>query len=41
MANRADAKGTREVAGASHALSVSNPDVVTASILDALGISTR
>ncbi|MFC5268683.1 alpha/beta fold hydrolase [Kribbella qitaiheensis] len=41
MANRADAKGTREVAGASHALSVSNPEVVTAAILDALGISTR
>jgi pimeloyl-ACP methyl ester carboxylesterase len=37
MAQRAGAKGVREVAGASHALSVSNPEVVTASILDALG----
>lgn len=36
MAQRAGAKGIREVAGASHALSVSNPDVVTAAILDAL-----
>jgi pimeloyl-ACP methyl ester carboxylesterase len=36
MEDRANAKGTREVAGASHAISVSNPDVVTASILDAL-----
>jgi pimeloyl-ACP methyl ester carboxylesterase len=36
MAQRAGAKGTREVAGASHALSVSNPEVVTASIFDAL-----
>jgi pimeloyl-ACP methyl ester carboxylesterase len=37
MAQRAGSKGVREVAGASHALSVSNPDVVTASIRDALG----
>ena len=37
MAERAGAKGTREMAGASHALSVSEPDAVTASILDALG----
>ena len=36
MAERAGAKDTREVAGASHALSVSDPEVVTASILDAL-----
>jgi hypothetical protein len=36
MAERAGTKGIREVAGASHALSVSNPDVVTAAILDAL-----
>ena len=36
MAERAGAKGIREVAGASHALNVSNPDVVTAAILDAL-----
>jgi pimeloyl-ACP methyl ester carboxylesterase len=36
MAQRAGAKATLEVEGASHALSVSNPDAVTASILDAL-----
>lgn len=36
MAERAGAKGVREVAGASHALSVSRPDVVTASILEAV-----
>lgn len=36
MEERASAKGTREVAGASHALSASNPDVVAASILDAV-----
>lgn len=36
MEERAKAKGTREVSGASHALSVSNPDVVTATILDAI-----
>ena len=36
MAERAGAKGTREIAGASHALSVSEPDVVAATILDAL-----
>jgi pimeloyl-ACP methyl ester carboxylesterase len=36
FAERAGAKATREVAGASHALSVSDPEVVTASILDAL-----
>jgi hypothetical protein len=36
LAERSGAKDTREVAGASHALSVSAPDVVTASILDAL-----
>jgi hypothetical protein len=28
MAKRANAKGTREIAGASHALSVSEPEVV-------------
>lgn len=37
MAERASSKGTREVAGASHAISVSNPTHVTASIFDALG----
>jgi pimeloyl-ACP methyl ester carboxylesterase len=36
MAERAGAKDVREVAGASHALSVSAPDAVTAAILDAL-----
>jgi pimeloyl-ACP methyl ester carboxylesterase len=36
MAERAGAKGSREMAGASHALSVSDPDAVTATILDAL-----
>jgi pimeloyl-ACP methyl ester carboxylesterase len=36
MADRAGAKDTREIAGASHALSVSEPDAVTATILDAL-----
>ncbi|MCC8242899.1 alpha/beta fold hydrolase [Saccharothrix luteola] len=36
MADRAGAKGTLEVPGASHALSVSRPDAVTASILDAV-----
>lgn len=37
MADRAGAKGVTEVAGASHAISVSAPDPVTATILDALG----
>ena len=36
MADRAGAKGVREVPGASHALSVSRPDAVTASILEAV-----
>jgi hypothetical protein len=36
MAKRANAMGTREVAGASHALSVSQPDIVTDSILEAV-----
>ncbi|TDD68944.1 alpha/beta hydrolase [Jiangella aurantiaca] len=36
LADRAGAKGTREMRGASHALSVSEPDAVTASILDAV-----
>ncbi len=36
MADRAGAKETREMAGASHALSVSEPDAVTATILDAI-----
>jgi pimeloyl-ACP methyl ester carboxylesterase len=40
-AERAGSRGTREVAGASHALSVSNPDVVAASILDAAEAASR
>jgi pimeloyl-ACP methyl ester carboxylesterase len=36
LANRAGAKGIREVAGASHALSVSQPEAVTASIREAV-----
>ena len=36
MAERAGAKATREIAGGSHAISVSNPGAVTATILDAL-----
>jgi pimeloyl-ACP methyl ester carboxylesterase len=35
MAERAGAKTSRELAGASHALSVSEPDAVTATILEA------
>jgi pimeloyl-ACP methyl ester carboxylesterase len=37
MAERAGSKSTREVAGASHAISVGAPDQVTAAILDAVG----
>ncbi|NIK58919.1 alpha/beta fold hydrolase [Kribbella shirazensis] len=37
FAERSGAKDTREIAGASHALSVSQPEAVTATILDALG----
>ena len=36
MADRAGAKGTREIAGASHAVSVSEPVAVAATILDAV-----
>jgi pimeloyl-ACP methyl ester carboxylesterase len=36
LAERAAAKGVREIAGASHALSVSRPEAVTASILEAV-----
>ncbi|NUR92860.1 MAG: alpha/beta hydrolase [Nonomuraea sp.] len=36
MADRAGAKGVREVPGGSHAISVSRPEVVTASIMEAL-----
>ncbi|WP_345147506.1 alpha/beta hydrolase [Nonomuraea rubra] len=35
MAERAGSRGTREVAGASHAIAVSQPDAVAAAILDA------
>ncbi|NRQ32369.1 alpha/beta hydrolase [Nonomuraea sp. NN258] len=35
MAERAGSRGTREIAGASHAVAVSQPDAVTAAILDA------
>ena len=37
MAERAGSKGTREVAGASHAVSIGAPDEVTAAVVDALG----
>ncbi|TDD30026.1 alpha/beta hydrolase [Kribbella turkmenica] len=37
LAERAGAKGRKEIAGASHALSVSEPAAVTATILEALG----
>jgi pimeloyl-ACP methyl ester carboxylesterase len=36
MADRAGAKNVREIAGASHALSVSQPEAVTATILEAV-----
>jgi pimeloyl-ACP methyl ester carboxylesterase len=36
MAERAGAKASRELAGASHALSVSEPEAVTATILEAI-----
>ncbi len=39
-AERAGAMGTREIAGASHAISVSNPDAVAATILDAVAATT-
>jgi pimeloyl-ACP methyl ester carboxylesterase len=35
FAERAGSRGTREIAGGSHAISVSNPELVTATILDA------
>lgn len=37
-AERAGARGTRDVPGASHAISVSRPDVVAAAILDAVHV---
>jgi len=40
MADRAGAKGVREVSGASHALSVSHPESVTTSILEAVDAVT-
>ncbi|GAA3207026.1 alpha/beta hydrolase [Actinocorallia longicatena] len=36
MAERAGARGTREVAAASHAIAASQPDAVTATLLDAV-----
>lgn len=36
MAERAGSRGTREVAGASHALAASQPDAVAAAVLDAV-----
>jgi pimeloyl-ACP methyl ester carboxylesterase len=39
MAERAAAKGVREIAGASHALSVSQPEAVAASIFEAVAAS--
>jgi len=41
MAERADSRGTHEVAGASHALSVSCPDAVAAMILRAAEAAAR
>jgi pimeloyl-ACP methyl ester carboxylesterase len=41
MAERANSKGTREIAGASHAITVSQPDAVAATILDAVGGTRR
>ncbi len=40
LADRAAAKGVRELPGASHALSVSQPEAVTTSILDAVSALT-
>ncbi|MEV4362960.1 alpha/beta hydrolase [Nonomuraea sp. NPDC049625] len=37
MAERAGSRGTREVAGASHAIATSQPDAVAAAVLDAVG----
>jgi pimeloyl-ACP methyl ester carboxylesterase len=37
LADRAGAKSTREMAGTSHALTVSDPEAVTATILEAVG----
>ncbi|MFA1547900.1 alpha/beta fold hydrolase [Actinomadura chokoriensis] len=37
MAERASSRGTREVAGASHAIAASQPDAVAGTILDAVG----
>ncbi len=41
MAERAGSRGTHEVAGASHALSVSCPDEVTTAILHTAGVDAR
>ena len=37
MAERASSRGTREIAGASHAIALSQPDTVAAAIFDATG----
>lgn len=41
VARRANSMGTREIAGASHAISVSQPDAVAATILDAVTATRR
>jgi pimeloyl-ACP methyl ester carboxylesterase len=41
VAERAGSKGTTEIAGASHAVSVSEPDAVTSTILSAVSSTTR
>jgi pimeloyl-ACP methyl ester carboxylesterase len=40
LAERAGSHGTTEIAGASHAISVSNPDIVATTILDAATVLT-
>ena len=40
MADRAGARGIREIAGASHAISVSNPAAVADTVLEAIGVTT-
>ena len=37
MAERAGSKGTRDVAGASHAITIGAPDEVAGAVLDAIG----
>jgi pimeloyl-ACP methyl ester carboxylesterase len=40
MAERAGARAVREIAGASHAISVSEPEAVAATILEAVAATT-